>query len=162
MILDRSLCFDGGDTGAFAAITISRDSTDVIDVGISGQTGNARDMSIGRSIELLVVSNGLFAGGTSVQINFQGAPDNGSGGQGTYITYASSPVITLAQLNAGNRLLFPIDLPRPPYGGLALPRFYKLNYTVVGTFTAGAVLAWLLLDRDDNLQYPSIINVANI
>jgi len=162
MILDRSLCFDGGDTGAFAAITTTRDSTDVIDVGILNQTGHGRDMSIGRPIELLIVSNGLFAGGTSVQISLQGAPDNGSGGQGTYVTYAQSVAITLAQLNAAPRMLFPIDLPRPPYGGLALPRFYKLVYTVSGTFTAGGVLAYLLLNRDDNVQYPSLINTANI
>lgn len=162
MILDRSLCFDGGDTGTFAAITVSRDSTDIIDVGISGQIGNARDMSIGTNLQLLVISNRLFAGGTSVQIAIQGAPDNGSGAQGTYVTYAQSPAITLAQLNAGPALIFPIDLPRPPYGGLALPRFYKLNYTVVGTFTAGAVLAYLLLNRDDIVQYPSALNVANV
>jgi hypothetical protein len=162
MILDRSLCFDGGDTGAFAAITATRDSTDVIDVGISGQIGNARDMAIGSPLELLIVSNGLFAGGTSVQISFQGAPDNGSGGQGTYVTYAQSIAITLAQLNAAPRMLFPIDLPRAPYGGLALPRFFKLVYTVSGTFTAGGVLAYLVLNRDDSVQYPSLISVANI
>jgi hypothetical protein len=162
MILDRSLCFDGGATGAFTAITTTRDSTDIVDVGISGQIGNARDVAVGADIYLLVLSNRLFAGGTSVQVNFQGAPDNGSGAEGTYVTYASSPVITLAQMNAAPGLIFPIQLPRPPYGGLALPRFYKLNYAVVGTFTAGAVLAYLLLNRDDVVYYPSAINVANV
>jgi hypothetical protein len=162
MILDRSLCFDGGDNNTFAAITVTRDSTDVIDVGISGQIGNARDMSIGMALQLLVLSNRLFAGGTSVQISLQGAPDNGSGAQGTYVIYAQTPAITLAQLNATPGLLFPITLPRPPYGGLALPRFYKLVYTVVGTFTAGAVLAHLLLNREDMVQYPSALNMANV
>jgi hypothetical protein len=162
MILDRSLCFDGGDNNTFAAITVTRDSTDVIDVGISGQIGNARDMSIGMGLQLLVLSNRLFAGGTSVQISLQGAPDNGSGAQGTYVIYAQTPAITLAQLNATPGLLFPITLPRPPYGGLALPRFYKLVYTVVGTFTAGAVLAHLLLNREDMVQYPSALNMANV
>lgn len=162
MILDRSLCFDGGDNNTFAAITVTRDSTDVIDVGISGQIGNARDMSIGMGLQLLVLSNRLFAGGTSVQISLQGAPDNGSGAQGTYVIYAQTPAITLAQLNATPGLLFPITLPRPPHGGLALPRFYKLVYTVVGTFTAGAVLAHLLLNREDMVQYPSALNMANV
>lgn len=162
MILDRSLCFDGGATGTFAAITTTRDSTDIVDVGIAGQTGNARDMSVGTKIDLLLLSNRAFAGGTSVQVNFQGAPDNGSGAEGTYVTYASSPVITLAQLNTAPGLIFPIQLPRPPFGGVAPPRFYKLVYTVVGTFTAGAVLAYLILNRDDVNYYPSAINVANV
>jgi hypothetical protein len=161
MILDRSLCFDGGDSNTFAAITTTRDSTDVIDVGISGQIGNGRDMGVGYDLQLLVLSNRLFAGGTSVQISFQGAPDNGSGGQGTYVTYAQTPAITLAQLNAAPGMLFPIALPRPPFG-VVLPRFYKLVYTVVGTFSAGAVLAHLLLNREDSIQYPSALNVANV
>jgi hypothetical protein len=162
MILDRSLCFDGGDNNTFAAITVTRDSTDVIDVGISGQIGNARDMGIGMDLHLLVLSNRLFAGGTSVQISLQGAPDNGSGAQGTYVIYAQTPAITLAHINAAPGMLFPITLPRPPYGGLALPRYYKLVYTVVGTFSAGAVLAHLLLNREDSIQYPSALNVANV
>lgn len=162
MILDRSLCFDGGDNITFAAITTTRDSTDVIDVGLNGQIGNARDMGVGMDLQLLVLSNRLFAGGTSVQISVQGAPDNGSGGQGTYVIYAQTPAITLAQLNASPGLLFPINLPRPPYGGLGLPRFYKLVYTVVGTFTAGAVLSYLVLNREDHIQYPSALNVANV
>jgi hypothetical protein len=161
MILDRSLCFDGGDNNTFAAITTTRDSTDVIDVGIGGQIGNARDMGVGMGLQLLVLSNRLFAGGTSVQISLQGAPDNGSGAQGTYVSYAQTPAITLAQLNAAPGMLFPIVLPRPPFGNV-LPRFYKLVYTVVGTFTAGAVLAHLLLNREDSIQYPSALNVANV
>jgi hypothetical protein len=161
MILDRSLCFDGGDNITFAAITTTRDSTDVIDVGINGQIGNGRDMGIGMPLQLLILSNRLFAGGTSVAVAFQGAPDNGSGGQGTYVTYAQTPAITLAQLNAAPGLIFPISLPRPPFGNV-LPRFYKLVYTVVGTFTAGAVLSYLVLNREDNIQYPSALNLANV
>ena len=162
MILDRNTMFDGGATGTFVAITTTRDSTDIIDVGISGQIGNARDMGVGTDTYLLVLSNRLFAGGTSVQVNFQGAPDNGSGAEGTYVTYAATPAITLAQLNAAPGLIFPIQLPRPPYGGLALPRFYKLNYTVVGIFTAGAVMAGLVLNRDDVIYYPSGFGTAGI
>lgn len=159
MILDSNLALDGP---AFTAITVTRDSTNIIDVGIGGQIGGARDMSVGTNLDLLVISNRAFAGGTSVQISFQGAPDNGSGAEGTYVTYAQTPAITLAQLNAGTGLLFPIDVPGMPYGGLALPRFYKLVYTVAGTFTAGAVIATLLLNRDQVNYYPSALNVANV
>ena len=162
MILDRNMMFDGGATGTFAAITVTRDSTDIIDVGIAGQIGNARDLAVGSNLYLLVISNRAFAGGTSVQISFQGAPDNGSGAEGTYVTYAQTPAITLAQLNTAPGMLFPIQLPRPPHGGLALPRFYKLVYTVVGAFTLGAVMAGLVLNRDDVNYYPSGLNVANV
>lgn len=159
MILDSSLALDGP---AFAAITTTRDSTNIIDVGIGGQIGGARDMGVGTKLDLLVISNRLFAGGTSVQIAFQGAPDNGSGAEGAYVTYAQTPAITLAQLNAGTGLLFPIEVPGMPYGGLSLPRFYKLVYTVVGIFTLGAVIATLILNRDQVNYYPSGINVANV
>lgn len=159
MILDSNLALDGP---AFAAITTTRDSTNTIDVGINGQIGGARDMSVGTKIDLLVLSNRAFAGGTSVQVSFQGAPDNGSGAEGTYVTYASSPVITLAQLNAAPGLILPIELPGMPYGGLALPRFYKLVYTVVGIFTLGAVISTLIRNRDQVNYYPSAINVANV
>ena len=159
MILDASLAFDGP---AFTAITTTRDSTNIIDVGLSGQIGNARDMSIGTKVELLIVSNRAFAGGTSVQFSFQGAPDNGSGAEGAYVTFAQTPAITLAQLNAGTGLLFPIELPGQPYGGLALPRFCKLVYTVVGTFTLGAVISTLVINRDQVQYYPSNISVANV
>ena len=163
MILDRNMMFDGGATGTFVAITTTRDSTDIVDVGISGQVGGGREMSAGTDIYLLLLSNRLFAGGTSIQVAIQAAPDNGSGAEGTYVTYALSPVLTLANLNAAPGLLFPISVPRPPFGS-PIPRFYKLNYTVVGTFTAGGVMAGLILPygRDDVVYYPTNINVANI
>lgn len=163
MILDNSLMFDGRITGTFAAITTTRDSQDIVDVGISGQIGGGREMSAGTDIYLLLLSNRLFAGGTSIQVAIQAAPDNGSGAEGTYVTYALSPVLTLANLNAAPGLLFPISVPRPPFG-TPIPRFYKLNYTVVGAFSAGGVMAGLILPygRDDVTYYPSGINVANV
>jgi hypothetical protein len=153
MILDRSVSFDGP---GFVAITTTRDSTDILDLGMN------RDAAIGRDVNILILSNRAFAGGTSIAIALQGAPDNGSGGEGTYVTYATSPAITLAQLNAVPGLLLPVQLPRPPYGGLPMPRFVKLVYSVVGTFTAGALAASLLLNRDDVVNYPSALALANV
>lgn len=163
MIIDNSLLFDGRTTGTFVAITTTRDSTDIVDVGIGGQIGGGREMGAGAGLYLLVLSNRAFAGGTSVQIHFQGAPDNGSGAEGPYVTYASSPAMTPTNLNAAPGLLFPIAVPRPPFGS-PIPRFYKLNYAVVGTFTQGGVMAGLIMPygRDDIVYYPSGINVANV
>ena len=153
MILDRSLSFDGP---GFVAITTSRDSTDILDLGMN------RDASTGTDVSVLILSNRAFAGGTSVAIALQGAPDNGSGGEGTYTTYATSPAITVAQLNAAPGMVFPVQLPRPPFGGLSMPRFLKLAYTVVGTFTAGALAASLLLNRDDVVNYPGAVLMAGV
>ena len=161
MILDNSLMFDGRLTGTFAPITVTRDSQDIVDVGILGRNGGGRDMGIGTDIYLLLQSSRLFAGGTSVTIAFQGAPDNGSGAEGTYVTYAQTPAITLAELNLAPGMLFPITLPRPPFGAV-IPRFYKLVYTVAGIFTAGGVIAGLVLNRDDGIAYPSGFSTAGI
>jgi hypothetical protein len=153
MILDRSTSFDGP---AFVPITTTRDSTDILDFGTN------RDVSIGTDLFLLILSNRAFAGGTSVTIAMQGAPDNGSGGEGTYVTYAQSPTLTLAQLNTVPGMLFPMQLTRPPYGGLPMPRFVKLVYSVVGTFTGGALAASLLRNREDVLNYPSGMALAGV
>lgn len=150
MILDSSLALDGP---AFVPITVTRDSFNTIDLGV------ARDMGIGDpQIKLLIISNRLFAGGTSVTIAFQGSALEVSG----YVTYAQSPAITTAQLNGADPLLFPIDVPRPPFPAAARPRYYKLVYTVAGTYTAGAVQAYLVKQRDDMIYYPSGFSTAGI
>jgi hypothetical protein len=150
MILDSTLALDGPN---FVPITVTRDSLNTIDLGV------ARDLGIGDpQIKLLIVSNRLFAGGTSVTVAFQGSALELS----AYTTYAQSPAITTAQLNGADPLIFPIDVPRPPFPAAARPRFYKLVYTVVGTYTAGAVQAYLVLNRDDKVYYPSGFSTAGV
>lgn len=149
MILDSTLAFDGP---AFQAITVTRDSLNVLDMGVQ------RDMAIGSPLCLMLLSNRLFAGGTSVQVAIQGSDTEGSG----YVTYAQTPAITLAQMNAAPGQIFPVGLPRPPYGSAVRPRYYKLVYTVVGTFSAGAVMAYLSPWRDEVIYYPSGFSTANI
>ena len=73
------------------------------------------------AIKLLCAVRTAFTGGTSLQVQFQGAPDNGSGAPGTYTTYAESAVVLEADLIVG-RYLLPIDVPRPPPGA-PNPRF---------------------------------------
>lgn len=160
-IEDGSLQFDGAvGSSSFAAITVSRVSTNIIDLV------NARDLGVGdqegATPKLLILVGTAFAaaGAGTLEIQFQGAPDDGTGAPGTWTTYASSGALSLAQLAAGNKL-FPIDVPhRAP--GAALPRFYRLNYVVAtGPMTAGTIHSAIVLTRQDSTQYPPGVVVSN-
>ena len=158
MVIDGALQFSGtaGTAGSpDVPTTGTQQSTNIVDLV------NARDMGIGDTpaIKLLCVVKTTFTGGTSLQVQFQGAPDNGSGLPGTYTTYAESAAVVEADLIAG-RYLLPIDVPRPPPGA-ALPRFYRLQYVTVGTHGAGGVFAALVLDRQDYVNYPAGITIPN-
>jgi hypothetical protein len=173
MILDAQLLFTGGSappgTTLLIAdnVTASGNSTNVIDLG-PGPTNTAlppsqtspstqpfRDIGIGDdpAMKILVQPIGPnWAGGTSLAVGIQGAPDNGSGGIGAFsASWYTSTVTTLANLNLGQRLM-DMDFPRPP-AGVAIPRFIRLAYTVVGPFTGTAnyLLATLVLDRADQV-----------
>lgn len=157
MYLDGALQFTGtaGTAGSTDSPTAgTQQSTNIIDLV------NARDMGIGDdpALKLVCQVKTAFAGGTSLVIQFQGAPDS-SGSPGTYTTYAQSSAIVEADLVAG-RHLFDIDVPRPN-PGVAIPRFYRLQYVSAGTHTAGAIFAALVLDRDDMVIYPAGITIAN-
>lgn len=170
MILDGLLQFSSAQ-----AVTATADSTNVLDLGLSGLPtsaggGGARDIGIGDdpAMKVLVLVTTAFATLTSLQVLFRGAPDNGSGAEGSYTTMVSGPVVPVASLVVGARLL-DIDVPRPA-PGQAVPRFLKLNYTVAGSnATAGNVSSYLVLDRHDLPEqsnatlggYPAGITVAN-
>ena len=179
MILDGLLCFtslSGGGSGAGDSPTTGTQvSTNQIDLGVtsgvptSANGGGARDIGIGDdpAMKILVQVTTAFLGGTSLGINIQGAPDNGSGAPGAYTVMASGPVVLLASLAVGTRL-FDDDMPRPA-PGQALPRFLQLGYINVGTFSAGVIKGFLVLDRMDQVEqsnavmggYPVGITVAN-
>jgi hypothetical protein len=151
MILDGLLQFSAA---AGDAPTTSGVSTNIIDlhlVGIpvlaSGQ--GARDIGIGDdpAMKLLVLVTTAFTGLTSLQVSLQGAPDNGAGAPAAFVTWYSSPVVVLANLVVGNRLL-DMDMPRPP-PGQPIPRFLQLAYTIAGSGTGGVVKSWIVLDRHD-------------
>lgn len=164
MILDGLLQFSGNSRGATATVangattdaptTGAQVSSNIIDLGIIGiplsaQGGGARDIGIGDdpAMKFLVQVTTLFTGGTSLQINVQGAPDNGAGAPGAFVIYAFGPVVAEASLIVGARL-FDIDMPRPALD-FPPPRFLQLGYTSVGTHGAGALQAYLVLDRHD-------------
>jgi hypothetical protein len=163
MILDSLLQFDNAANLAQVAATYN--STNIIDLHMAGiptlsNLQGARDIGIGDdpALKLLVLVTTTFtsAGAATLQVNFQGATDNGSGAPAAYSTWYSSPAFALATLVAGARLM-DMDVPRPP-AGIAIPRFLRLTYVIgTATTTAGNVSSYIVLDRHD-LPYSSTAN----
>lgn len=90
---------------------------------------------------------GVKAKGTnsgSLTIALQAAPDNGSYSPGTYTQLYITPSITANNLVVGNYLLVPVPPTLFNFPSEALPRFYRVVYTVTGTvdltFTGGLLL----------------------
>src|SRR5215470_2211955 len=165
MILDGFLQFTssvGGGTGVGDSPTASATSTNIIDLHMAGipvlaAGQGARDIGIGDdpAMKLLVLVTAAFTGLTSLQVALQGAPDNGSGAPGTFVTWWLSPAYALATLVVGARL-YDMDMPRPP-AGVVEPRFLQLAYTIAGTGTGGTIKAWIVLDRHDQF-YNALAN----
>ena len=177
MILDFNLQFTGtvGSPNQ-SPTTGTQTSTNIIDLHMAGipvlaNLQGARDIGIGDQPALKIVCwvTIAFTGGTSMQINLQGATDNGSGAPAAFSTWWSSPVYAEATLVAGARL-YDMDMPRPP-AGIAVPRFLQLQYVTVGTHGAGALSSWIVIDRMDQMYqsttnqtlggYPAGVTVAN-
>ena len=168
MIIDGLLLLTGTSNGATATIagsaytdsptTGTQASSNVIDLGVtsgvpaSASGGGARDIGVGDdpSMKITAIVTTAFTGGTSLQLQVQGAPDNGVGGQGAYTTMWTSPVFAEASLVAGAQLAN-IDFPRVIFGQV-LPRFIKLNFISVGSHGAGAIEASVVIDRDDQIM----------
>lgn len=124
-------------------------------------TGNrstlGADMGIGDGVAIpkvtVYATTSFTAGGTSLNIQIQGAPDSGTGTEGTYQTYGESGAILVANLvqSAINPTgeLWAIDLPKViAFAGNTPPRFLRLNYLVTaGPLVAGKVLAGIFLSR---------------
>lgn len=192
MIIDGSQLFSGSSNGSTAAITSgqytdaptsgTQIASNIIDYGVvsglptSASGGGARDMGIGDNpaLKLSAFVTTTFAGGTSLQLQLQGAPDNGSGSAGSYYTLWTGFAIVEAQLLAG-AVISNIDFPREmlfagnPGGPI---RFLKLNYISAGTHTAGLVEAYIALDQEQAIfsgvsgvvarsAYPAGITIAN-
>lgn len=185
MILDALLTFTGTGNGATGGITSgqwtdspttgTQAASNVVDLGVtsgvpsSANGGGARDIGTGDnpSLKLSALCTVAFTGGTSLQLQLQGAPDNGSGAAGSYTTMWTGPAIAEANLIAGAQLAN-IDVPRPIWEQV-LPRFLQLNFISVGTHTGGSIEAQIVIDRDDQVigssgamsGYPAGVTVPN-
>jgi len=155
MIIDNQMVFDLN-----VALTTTRVSTNVIDLQspsiISGQgttSNQGRDLNSGDGIQvpkLYVECLTTFTSGTSMNVQFQGAPDNGSGSPGSYSTFAETGVIPVANLFAGARIA-EWDLPGAPTN-YPIARFIQLNYVIVGTMATANIYAAIVLSRDEAPQ----------
>lgn len=156
MILDSLLYFSSAQT--LNSTTVA--STNIIDLSVG------RDMGIGDNpalkLAIFVTTAFVLASSTpSLTIQAQGAPDSG-GSPGTYVTYAESRAYAASDMPLGAKL-FPIDWPhRDPTLTATFPRFIRLNYLIAtSTFSAGAVSAYLTIDRQDGAQYPAGLTITN-
>lgn len=184
MILDRLLTFTGTASGATGGIqsglytdaptTGTQAASNIIDLGLVGLPtsaggGGARDIGVGDDpmMKLSIIVTTAFTGGTSLQAQLQGAPDNGFGAPGSYTTMWTGIVFVEASLIVGCQLAN-VDVPRVLFEQV-LPRFLQLNFISVGTHGAGQVEANIVLDRFDQIvgttgalsAYPAGVAVAN-
>lgn len=183
MILDALLQFSNGQD--LSQVVGDYPSTNEIDFGLGTSAdpaipspangGGRRDMGIGDkpALKLLVQIGAAFTSGgaATMSVSLQGAPDDGTGAPGAYVTWWTSPVYDLATLAIAGGRLMNIDFPRPPQG-VPVPRFVRLLYTIAGaTTTAGTASAYIVIDRDDQMYegtnnaiqggYRAGLNVAN-
>lgn len=175
MILDSLLLFSGSTGNTDTPTTGTQTATNILDLGVtsgvptSANGGGARDLGIGDdpSLKLMIQCTTAFVGGTSLQAQLSGAPDNGAGAPGAYTTMWTGPAVAVAALLQGAPLAN-VDVPRV-IAGQVLPRFLRLQYISVGTFTGGAVEAGIVIDRMDQILssagnmsgYPVGVTVAN-
>jgi hypothetical protein len=184
MILDNLLLFTGTSNGASAGITASayadlpttgtQAASNIIDLGVSGlpssaNGGGARDIGVGDdpAMKLSVIVTTAVTGGTNLYLTLSGAPDDGTGGIGSYTIMWTSPTYLEAALVAGAQLAN-VDVPRV-ISGQVIPRFLKLSFVSTGTHSAGAIQGQIVLDRDDQITgtagvysgYPAGITVSN-
>lgn len=184
-IIDGLMLFTGTSNGASGGITLgsntdapttgTQTASNIIDIGItsgvptSANGAGARDLGIGDdpSMKLVATCPIAWVGGTSVQVEFAGAPDNGSGGQGSYTVMWLGPVIAVANLVIGAQLCN-VDIPRVVWEQV-LPRFLRMRFISVGTFSTSSVEGWVALNWQYQIVgttgalsgYPAGINIAN-
>ncbi len=152
----------GAQFSSVQAITTTADSTNIFDVtgaGVgtapamigAGGVNTAMGIDIGAGdgvavpqIVVEIVTPTTVTG--TLTITLKAAPDNGSYSEGTYTTLFSSAALTgSTQLAAGATYKFNVP---PIIPGEALPRFYKLTYTVSASISV-TVNAYVLFNASD-------------
>lgn len=153
-MIDATMILDGTLPNVGAAVTTTRVSTNIIDLG------SASDVGAGEPLGIHVLVTTTFVGGTSLQVSLESCATSG----GSYVALILSPVILTANLVAGvsgseifRYAIPPNEANNATAGVLGAPgQFLRLRYTVVGTFSAGAVMAWVAPRQDRNVftAYP--------
>jgi len=129
MILDTQALYSDDQ-----AITSTADSTNILDL--------AKNSGPGEPVRLLIQVTTTFAGGTDITIDLE-TDDNTD--FSSLSTIASTSTIALATLVAGYK--FSIDfVPR------LMERYSRLEYTVTGTMSAGAITAGIIFDEQSNFD----------
>jgi len=128
------------------AITTTVVSTNYMNLGVAATVPRApapitQDFGGGQDIPVLIQVTEDFAGGTSLKVDME-VDDNSAFSSPE--TVASSPVYVTADLLAGKQLPIPV-LP----SGVA-KQYLRLNYTVVGTMTAGKITAGITAGNQTN------------
>lgn len=157
MIIDGLLQFDP----ALSAITVTRASTNVIDLLAQRDIGGGDAPPMFCAVYVSAAFTAAGAGTLVVQA--QGSFDNA-----TYYTYLESRAFSIAELTPiGKMFAFAwpsVPVPLPGSTGIsgALPRYLRLNYVVAtGPMTAGSVSAQLVLDVQNQRQYPAGLVITN-
>lgn len=136
------------------------------------ETYFGEDLGIGKgpgTPRIVVESEAAFATLTSLQIQFQGAPENstshasGNRSDLVFVTYIETDAIAVALLTANTRIAS-FDWPMRKTGN-GLPRFVQLYYNVAGSSaTTGTITADVTLGESDAQgtlqQYGSNYTVA--
>ena len=145
MLIDKLNQFSA-DAGDSPTGTGGTASTNIIDLGVARDIGGAVTDQL---MLLCQVATAFTSGGSgTLQVQFQTAPDNGSGAPGAWVTLSQSDAVPVASLVQGYKFLQG-ELPGPTQ------RFLRLNY-VVGTaaMTAGTLKAALVPSLDVLPVYP--------
>lgn len=152
----------GANFSTAQVITATADSTNIFDITGAG-VGNAPAMigaggvntAIGSDIgagdgmevpQVLVSVTTAGVGSGTVSVSLKAAPDSGTYTEGTYTTLYTSAAFVFSALAKGTIIKF--NVPPIPPSMAALPRFYKLTYTVTGA-TGVSFTANLLLNAPD-------------
>lgn len=126
-------------SAAQAITTGTQLSTNSYDLGV------ARDVGRGRVIRVYCNATTTFAGGTSLQVNIV---EDSASNLGTATVIETGAVTVEANLTAGTRL---VDVALPK----TTKRYIGLQFVTVGTHTAGAVTAGMVLDSDSGVYFPA-------
>ncbi|MDI9505526.1 MAG: hypothetical protein QM271_05395 [Bacillota bacterium] len=133
MILDKQNLFSDDQ-----AVTVTADSTNVIDLGIAG-------MGKGEPVRLFAQVTTTFDGGTSLKASLVTSDSTPFSGAPSLVEPAASAA---ASLLAGYAFGLGGFMPEE------IKRYNKLVYTVVGTMTAGTITAGFLLDKQNWAAVP--------